>query len=354
VSPISIEGWKLWAGAGALALIGGVIGGVIVDNTGSSSSSQAAGCNVTKVADNVLPAVVTISAAGSSGAGTGSGEVIKSGGYILTNNHVIAVAANGGRVEVTFNNQESAPATIVGRDPQTDVAVIQVTQVTPPKIISIGSSSDLDVGQPVVALGAPLALSNTVTSGIVSALGRNVEVPSEGDSSALLVDAIQTDAAINPGNSGGALVNCSDQLVGVPSAGATVPSSSGESSGGSIGLGFAIPESVAITVADELISTGTVVHSYFGMSAVPIPSSVASREGVPNGLLVNQVVPGGPAAQAGLRTNDIITEINGQAARSDDQLAAITLTMKPGDTVKLTYYRSGQTNTATVTLGTQP
>jgi putative serine protease PepD len=226
--------------------------------------------------------------------------------------------------------------------------------VTVPKVIAIGSSSDLKVGQPVVALGAPLALSNTVTSGIVSALGRNVEVPSEGDSSALLVDAIQTDAAINPGNSGGALVNCSDDLVGIPSAGATVPTSSGESSGGSIGIGFAIPVNLAITVANEIISTGTVTHSYFGMAVAPIPPAVASKEGVPEGLFVAQVASGGPAAQAGLQADDIITEVNGQAAHSVDQIAAITLTMKPGDTVKLTYYRQGQTHTATVTLGTQP
>jgi putative serine protease PepD len=354
VSPISLGGWKLWAGAGAVALIGGVIGGVIVDNTGSSGTSQAAGCVVTTVANNVLPSVVTISAVGKSGGGTGSGEVIRSDGYILTNNHVIAVAANGGKVEVTFNNDESAPATIVGRDPQTDLAVLQVTSVKAPKVIAIGSSSTLKVGQPVVALGAPLALSSTVTSGIVSALGRNVEVPSEGDRSALLVDAVQTDAAINPGNSGGALVNCSDDLVGVPSAGATVPSSSGESSGGSIGIGFAIPVDLAITVANEIISTGTVTHSYFGMAVAPIPPAVASKEGIPEGLLVAQVAPGGPAAQAGLQADDIITEINGEAARSVDQVAAITLTMKAGDTVKLNYYRGGQTHSTTVTLAPQP
>jgi putative serine protease PepD len=354
VSPVSLGRWKLWAVAAAVALVGGVIGGVIVDNTRSTSTSQAAGCVVTTVANNVLPSVVTITAAGSSGGGTGSGEVIRSDGYILTNNHVIAVAADGGRVQVTFNNAESAPATIVGRDPQTDLAVLKVTGVTVPKVIAIGSSSDLKVGQPVVALGAPLALSNTVTSGIVSALGRNVEVPSEGDSSALLVDAIQTDAAINPGNSGGALVNCSDDLVGIPSAGATVPTSSGESSGGSIGIGFAIPVNLAITVANEIISTGTVTHSYFGMAVAPIPPAVASKEGVPEGLFVAQVASGGPAAQAGLQADDIITEVNGQAAHSVDQIAAITLTMKPGDTVKLTYYRQGQTHTATVTLGTQP
>jgi putative serine protease PepD len=169
--------------------------------------------------------VVTIAASGSGGSGTGSGEVIRSDGYILTNNHVISVAANGGSVQVLFSDGQTAPATITGRDPQTDLAVLHVQPSASLHVISLGTSSTVKVGQPVMAIGAPLGLSGTVTSGIVSALDRTVQVPGDDDKSALLVSAMQTDAAINPGNSGGALVNCEGQLVGVPTAGATVPNS---------------------------------------------------------------------------------------------------------------------------------
>ena len=203
---------------------------------------------MTSVADQVVPSVVTIAASGPGGSGTGSGEVIRPGGYILTNNHVISVAAaSGGSVEVLFADGQTAPATITGRDPQTDLAVLKAQTSHQPKVISLGSSSSVKVGQPVVAIGAPLGLSGTVTSGIVSALDQTVQVPGENDRSALLVSAVQTDASINPGNSGGALVNCEGQLVGVPTAGATVPNSGG----GSIGLGFAIPVDLAKSIADE-------------------------------------------------------------------------------------------------------
>ena len=151
------------------------------------------------------------------------------------------------------------------------------------KPIALGSSSSVQVGQPVVALGAPLGLSGTVTSGIVSALDRTVEVPAENDKSALLVSAVQTDAAINPGNSGGALVNCAGQLVGVPSAGATVPNPSGGSSAGNIGIGFAIPVDIAKTISDEIIATGQATHSYFGLQTVPIPDYRGHRGGVQEG-----------------------------------------------------------------------
>jgi len=359
--------WLPWAALGGALVIGGGIGAGIVAATNSStstaaasttasggSSGQVSACNVTSVASQVIPSVVTISARGTDGGGTGSGEVIKSDGYILTNNHVIAIAANGGSVEVQFADGQIAPATIVGRDPQTDLAVLRVS--TPAKLrpIAIGSSSSVVVGQAAVVIGAPLGLSGTVTSGIISALDRSIQVPGDDDTTALLVGAIQTDAAINPGNSGGSMVNCSGQLIGIPSAGASVPSSSGESSGGSIGLGFAIPVNLAMTIADEIISTGTVTHSYFGLGAAPIPPSAAAQAGVPEGLYVQTVVPGGPAAKAGLRTGDVITKINGQPATSTVQLQELMLTMKPGATVQLEYSRDGQSATATVTLGTQP
>jgi putative serine protease PepD len=220
--------------------------------------------------------------------------------------------------------------------------------------IQVGSSQSLQVGEPVVALGAPLGLSGTVTSGIVSALDRTVEVPGEGDTSALLVAAVQTDAAINPGNSGGALVNCDGQLVGVPSAGATVPNPEGASAGGSIGLGFAIPVDSATTVADEIIATGRATHSYFGLQTVPIPEAAAKEAGVTGGLFVGGVVAGGPAEQAGLREGDVITTIDGTPATGNIQLQEVTLTKNPGDTVELGYQRGGKSEKATVTLGAQP
>ncbi len=347
--PMVILGGVL-AGAGIIA---GVIAGTT--NTSSASSSGPSACAVTQVADQVVPSVVTISVEGPGGAGTGSGEVIRSDGYILTNNHVIAAAASGGSVQVQFSDGKTAPATITGRDPQTDLAVLKVNDTQNLSVLSMGSSSSLQVGQPVVVIGAPLGLSGTVTSGIVSALDRTIQVPGEGNSSALLVSAVQTDAAINPGNSGGSMVNCAGQLVGIPTAGATVPTASGEaSSGGSIGLGFAIPVDLAQTISDEIIATGTVTHAYFGVSALPIPPAAAAAAGVPEGLYVKAVVPGGPAAQAGLRPGDVITTINGAPATTTTQLQELTLTKKPGDTVQLGYYRNGTQATATVTLGTQP
>jgi putative serine protease PepD len=365
--------WIIAACAGC-AVAGGVIGGVIasaIDSPSSSSaatasatipghnestgSGQPAGavCQVTQVAKDTLPSVVTISATGASGGGTGSGEVIKSDGYILTNNHVIAPAANGGKLEVLFSDGKAVAATLVGRDPLTDVAVIKVNETGLPAI-PIGKSSTLAVGQPVVVLGAPLGLTSTVTSGIVSALNRTIQVPGENSQSALLLNAIQTDAAINPGNSGGAMVNCAGQFVGIPSAGATVPSSSGESSGGSIGLGFAIPSDYALALADEIISTGRVSHAYFGVSAVPISPEIAANNNVSEGLFVTAVDPAGPAYKAGLREGDIITTIDGQPATSTDQLATLTLTKHPGDTVELGYQRNGRQATTTVTLGSTP
>ena len=336
-------GWVL-----AVAILIGLIAvGVVVLHRRSSSSSSAIACNVSSVASHVLPSVVTISANGASGAGTGSGEVIRSNGYILTNNHVISQAAKGGHVGVTFSDGTSVDATITGRDPQTDLAVLHVEPPFDLRVIAIGSSDSVHVGQPVVALGAPLGLDGTVTSGIVSALDRMVQVPGDHGGTALLTAAVQTDAAINPGNSGGALVNCDDQLVGVPTAGAALP----DSSGGSIGLGFAIPVDFAMSIAGELIDHGSVTHASFGLQVVPIPASAASQAGTPEGLFVQAAPHGGPAADAGLRQGDVITEIDGQAATSLLQLESLSLTRKPGDTVHVAYWRNGHTGEATITLG---
>ena len=353
----------LLIGLGVAVLIAaGVVGAIIANavnspssattttNTPPTGSSGGSSCNATTVATDQLPSVVTIFAggAGDSG-GVGSGEVIRSNGYILTNNHVILPAVGGGTLQVVFDDGSTAQATITGRDPLTDLAVVRVSDKSDLRAIPVGNSSDLRIGQGVVALGAPLGLSSTVTGGIVSALGRTVHVPGEADQTALLTDAVQTDAAINPGNSGGALVDCSGDLIGVPTAGASVPSSSGEASGGSIGLGFAIPSNLAVKVADEIISTGTVTHAFIGIQAEPLSAS-ALRESGTHGLRVTVVTAGGPAASAGLRVGDIITTIQGQPAESADQLMALTLTKRAGDRIELGYEREGRKATATVTL----
>lgn len=328
-------------------------------SSANSTSTAAAGsggaCSITSVANEVLPSVVTVQAAGSSGgASTGSGELINSDGDILTNNHVVSGAANGGQVQVQFSDGAAEPATIVGRDVLTDLAVLRVASTRGVHPIKLGSSASVQVGEPVIAIGSPLGLAGTVTSGIVSALDRTIEVPAENDGTALLVSAVQTDAAINPGNSGGALVNCSGQLIGVPSAGATVPSASGESSGGNIGLGFAIPVDVAKRISQEIIATGRATHSFFGVETVPLPQEAAAEAHVSEGLLVRAVVPGGPAARAGLRAGDVITRIDGQPATSNIQLQQLTLTKDPGDKVPVDYVRGGAQHTATLTLVAQP
>jgi putative serine protease PepD len=351
--------WEKIGVFAAVAVIGGLVGGFVgyylhtSSGTASAASAGSSSCSIPSIADKVLPSVVTISARKGAAGGTGSGSIIRSDGYILTNNHVVALAADGGSVSVLFSNGKTVPAIITGRDPLTDVAVIKVDASKLPAITE-GSSTNLVVGQTVVALGAPLGLSSTVTSGIVSALDRTVAVPGEDIETALLVDAIQTDASINPGNSGGALVNCSGQLIGMPSAGASVPSPSGEVSGGSVGLNFAIPIALASQEANEIISTGKVTHAYFGLTAVPLSPDASLVHGVAEGLLVTGVDAGGPSASAGLKVGDIITELNGKSVVSTDELVSLTLSQQPGDKVKVTYVRDGKTSTTTVTLGTQP
>jgi len=351
---------KLVAAFAAVALVGGAVGGLIVKATESSGSSTSTGssqltggaqavCSASTVADEALPSVVTIQASSGRSGGTGSGEIIKEGGYILTNNHVIAVAAGGGQVTVIYSDGRSTPATIVGRDPLTDLAVLKAADAAAGlPLLPIGSSAKLVVGQPVVALGAPLGLSSTVTSGIVSALDRYLPVPAD-QGTAHLVDAIQTDASINPGNSGGALVNCAGDLVGVNSAIATVPNAAGHSGGGSVGLGFAIPVDLAIPIADEIVTTGSVTHFSVGIQAQVIPPSAAAAVGLPAGLYVDSVTPGGPAALAGIATGDVITNVNGQSATSVEQLTVAELLVKAGQPIEVTYERGGTSTTVHLT-----
>ena len=346
-----------WAGHPLLGPVLGIIGvglgvaalvlAIHADDQNSSSTSGAAtgACDVPQIAENVLPSVVTISVSGTGGSGTGSGEVIDDHGNILTNNHVISAAASGGTIGVIFSDGHTQSATLVGRDPLTDLAVIRVSDTKGLTPITFGPSEQVRVGESVVALGAPLGLSSTVTAGVVSARDRSVDVPSDNGSTALLVAAIQTDAAINPGNSGGALVDCTGKLIGIPTAGATVPNASGGSSAGSIGLGFAIPSDFGRSIADSLIDTGKASHGFFGINVTTVTNGNAI------GLYVVAVTPGGPSAQAGLREGDVIVSINGEAATSAEQLLTLTLTKRAGDKVTMTYERDGAHHDATITLG---
>jgi putative serine protease PepD len=344
--------------ATVLALIVGVVIGVVVGRAltspvvaSTAGDTPLSVCPATTVATTGLPSVVTISAQpGAGGAGgTGSGEIIRAGGYILTNDHVISVAANGGAVAVRYSDGRSSAATIVGRDILTDLAVLKAGDgAAGLPVITSGSSQGLAVGQPVVALGAPLGLVDTVTSGIISAMDREVALPADLGQTAHLVGAIQTDAAINPGNSGGALVNCQSQLIGVNTAIATVPNSAGQSGGGSVGLGFAIPVDLANPIADELIATGSVAHYSAGLQVRAVPAAIADRIGLPRGLVVESVDGGGPAAAAGIRARDVITLVNGQPAVSAEQVTVAELAARSGRGIELAYLRGDTTTTVTV------
>ena len=350
--PRSAAKWLIGLAALLLAgLAGGLIANAIDDSDNGVTQAGSAGggsCEVTTIAEQRLPSVVTIMVGSGGSGGVGSGEVIRSDGYVLTNDHVIAPAGSGGQIVVRFAGGESEPASVTGRDPRSDLAVLHVSR-TGLETIPIGDSAALRVGQPVVALGAPLGLTSTVTSGIVSALGRTVRLPGAEGVTALLADAIQTDAAINPGNSGGALVDCAGDLIGVPTAGASVPTPGGGGSAGSIGLGFAIPVNLAERIAGELIAHGSVSHAYLGLEAQPVASSSGER-----GLVLTGVAPSGPAARAGLREGDVIVSVEGEPATSADQLAVLTLTKRAGESVEVGYDRAGTRGTATITLGAAP
>ncbi|MDQ1636211.1 MAG: putative serine protease PepD, partial [Frankiaceae bacterium] len=303
--------------------------------------------SVSSIAAKLLPSVVTIGVSGSGESGTGSGVIIRPDGFILTNTHVVAAAASGGTVRVDFyKGQRDVAARIIGRDPKTDLAVIRVDTKNLPAA-TLGQSKSLVVGAPVVALGAPLGLSSTVTSGIVSALDRNVDVPTDGgDVGGVLIGAIQTDAAINPGNSGGPLVDSKGQVIGVNSAIATAPGGSG--SAGNIGVGFAIPIDYARSVAEEIIRTGKATHPYLGVTAGSIERGTGT--GAQPGARVRTLVPGGPAERANLEVGDLITSVDGMPIEGVDDLIASTRLHKVGDVVNVTYQRDGRATTVPVTL----
>ena len=313
---------------------------------GPVTQADATNPNWAVTADAVAPSVVSITARLAQGEAAGSGVIIDGSGHVLTNNHVVAGAQ---QLTVTLSDGRTFEATVQGTDPSTDLAVVTVTNapgdLTP---IALGDSDSLEVGDPVMAVGNPLGLAGTVTTGIVSALNRPVTTQSEssGDpfqqsqSDPVVTNAIQTSAAINPGNSGGALVNGSGQLVGINSSIASLGSSSSSQSG-NIGIGFAIPVNEAKSIAQQLIEKGTAEHAYLGVT--PQDGTASDGSATRTGAEITSVGSGTPAEQAGLQTGDLITEVNGEAVDSALSLVAHIREQAVGNTVKLTIIRNGQT-----------
>ena len=306
------------------------------------------------VADAVTPSTVSIAVAGAQGEGSGSGVVWDDEGHVVTNAHVVEGAQE---VQVTLPDGRSYSAEVVGSDPSSDLAVLQLDSVpdelTP---IAVGDDSALGVGDPVMAVGNPLGLSGTVTTGIVSALDRPVTTQGSSQNpadpnSAVFTNAIQTSAAINPGNSGGALVNAAGELVGINSSIASLGSAMGGQSG-SIGIGFAIPSSKVQLIADQLIETGTATHAFLG---VGLDDATAETDGATvSGAVVTQVEPDSPAAEVGLESGDLIVGIDDEPITSSTALVGQVRERGAGDKATIAYIREGERAEVTVTLVTRP
>jgi putative serine protease PepD len=321
----------------------------VLTQTGGTTAQTAVTGSIEKVAQNVLPSVVMIDVSGPEGQGSGSGIVLSRDGKILTNNHVAAVAGKTGSLTVAFNDGSHADAKILGTDPLTDTAVIQAQGVKNLTPATLGHSSSLQVGQGVVAIGSPFGLDATVTSGIVSALDRPVNVGQVSQGNLTVYPAIQTDAAINPGNSGGPLVNLSGEVVGIDAAIQTATNGTGEGEPGSIGLGFAIPIDEVLPIVQQMIKGETPTHARLGIG-VENASSAQDGAQITDGAKVSQVNNGSAAANAGLRSGDVITKIDDHVITSSDSLVAIIRSYRPGDEVTVTYERGGDTHTVRATL----
>jgi putative serine protease PepD len=336
----------------------------------------------TGIAAKTLPSVVTISATSSSGGGTGSGVVLSEDGYVVTNTHVVTLdgASSDAALRVTTSDGRVYDAEIVGTDPLYDLAVIKLTDASGLTPIEFADSSTLNVGDTTVAVGAPLGLSNTVTTGIVSALNRSIQIASSavpdsgeqeedqgqdgqspfqfdfgqgqqqsGSSGTISIAVIQTDAAINPGNSGGALVDDEGNLIGINVAIATAGGGSASSSeAGSIGVGFSIPSNIVKRVTDDLIQDGSASH---GLLGAMVGNAADAEDSSIAGALISEVTRGGSAAAAGLEAGDIVTEFDGVPVRDATDLTAQVRALAGGADATVVYVRDGQTLSADVTLG---
>lgn len=354
-------------GALAIAIVSAGVGGGVAtiaqqDRPAISSSLSGAAPtqpaaalpagSVEQVAAKVVPSVVKLETDLGRASEEGSGIVLTSDGLILTNNHVVAAAGGAPNVpgappaktKVTFYDGRTAEFTVVGTDPSSDIAVVRAENVSGLTPVTLGSSADLRVGQDVVAIGSPLGLEGTVTTGIISALNRPVAAGGDTKNQNTVLDAIQTDAAINPGNSGGALVNMNGELVGVNSAIATMGGDSPQAQSGSIGLGFAIPVDQAKRIADELIQNGSASHASLGVQV--------SNDRTTDGAKIVEVTSGGAAASAGLPSGVVVTKVDDRVINSADALVAAVRSKAPGEKVTLTFLDpAGKPQTVQVTLG---
>ncbi|MEU6364419.1 trypsin-like peptidase domain-containing protein [Streptomyces sp. NPDC046931] len=337
----------------ALELGGGLPGDVRLPQAGKEPTGRAPD-SVAGIAARALPSVVTLHVKGDGTEDTGTGFVLDRRGYILTNNHVVQPAGANGEISVTFNGGETAKATVVGRDSGYDLAVVRVGGVRGLSPLPLGNSDNVEVGDPVVAIGAPFDLAGTVTSGIISAKERPITAGGEkGDGSDVsYVDALQTDAPINPGNSGGPLLDARGRVVGINSAIRSAEDSSDRNSGaGSIGLGFAIPVNQARRVAEELINTGRATHPVIGVTLDMDFRGDGARVAAKSTDGGPAVTPGGPGHKAGIRPGDVITGVEGARVHSGEELIVKTRAHRPGDRLELTVVRDGRTRTITLVLG---
>lgn len=358
--------------SGALLVGGGagVGGAAIYDAVNGPDSSNGSGSAPLQVADNgnqpaasgsveavsakVLPSVVALEVSGSGSSGSGSGVVLDDDGMILTNDHVVTlggqISAKQAEVTASFSDGTKARATVVGTDPLTDTALVKVEGVKDLTPITIGKSGNLDVGEQVVAIGSPFGLDATVTSGIVSALDRPVEVARDQDGNVTAYPAIQTDAAINPGNSGGPLVNMDGQLVGIN---ASIRSTSGGAGAesGSIGLGFAIPIDEVLPIIEQLRAGDTPTHARLGIQVSDAAGRAGSSDTTLTGARIEELEKGSAAAKAGLESGDVITAIDDHRIDDTEALIATVRAYRPGDTVKVTYLRNNKEDTTELELG---
>lgn len=326
--------------------IGAVVGRSSSTNLGANlvqtnNTVERAPDSIAALAARVIPAVVSISVKGVAGSGTGSGFFFDSDGFILTNNHVIDAAARGGTISVKLSDGKKYPAKLIGRDSSYDLAILKIDVIAAPTL-QLGNSDQVQVGDAVIAIGSPLGLAGTVTSGIISSKNRAVTTGS-GTGESSFINALQTDAAINPGNSGGPLVDATGAVVGVNSAIATLGFTS---QAGSIGLGFAIPINQAKKTAEQLIATGSATYPIMGISVdsrFTGSGALISSEGV-------GVTPGGPADKAGLKEGDVIIEFGGGEVENSDELIVMIRSKSVGDKVTIKYQRNNIIRQTTVTL----
>ncbi|MET9323718.1 trypsin-like peptidase domain-containing protein [Streptomyces sp. NPDC003038] len=354
--------WQLVAVSVGTALLAGGTGGYVgvlaerqsstrleLPQTGVAEQGRAPE-SVAGIAAAALPGVVTLHVRGAAAAGTGTGFVLDQQGHILTNHHVVAGAKE---MAVTFSTGESVTAELVGGDTGYDLAVVKVSGVRGLQPLSLGNSENVKVGDPVVAIGAPFDLSNTVTAGIISATGRPVTAGGDkGDGSDVsYVDALQTDAPINPGNSGGPLLDSQARVIGINSAIRGADKDDPDRQGGSIGLGFAIPINQGKRVAEELIRTGRATHPVIGVTLDMRYTGDGARVDDKGEGGRPSVADDGPGARAGIKAGDVIIKVDGRRVRGADELIIKIRAHRPGDPLTLTVHRDGRERTLEVVLG---